>query len=371
MATKSIKNLKDLRNEIDSIDDKLLELISQRASVAKQIGLAKEDSADKNKETVYLNPERQAYILNRVKKYAEKDSSIAAEQLCDIFTEIMSLCLNAEKLTDVVYLGPQGTYTQQATLKYFGRSAATKPVGSILEVFRNVESGISNYGVVPIENSSEGMVSNTMDVLATSNLKIVGEVKIPIHHCLLGHQWAKGLEDIKLIISHQQSFSQCHVWLAEHLPNIEFRMENSNAHAAQRALHTPNSAAIAGELNADLYGLNMIAKNIEDQPDNNTRFYIIGRQDTKPTGRDKTSLVLGAKNESGSLYRLLECFYKEQIDLNLLESHPTKMGDWQYNFFIDFYGHCQDTKVTKVIEQLKKQASFCKLLGSYPCYTHD
>lgn len=375
MATKtpkiSNKNINGLRDEIDSIDDKLLELISRRAAAARQIGLAKENSTKQNKETVYLSPERQAAILNRVKKYAEKDPSLSAEQLCNIFTEIMSLCLNAEKLTDVVYLGPQGTYTQQATLKYFGKSAAARPVGSILEVFRNVEAGNSNYGVVPIENSSEGMVSNTMDVLVTSKLKIVGEVKIPIHHCLLGHQWTKGLEDIKLIISHQQSFSQCHVWLAEHLPNIEFRMENSNAHAAQRATQTPNSAAIASELNAGLYGLNMIAKNIEDQPDNNTRFFIIGEQETKPSGRDKTSLVIGAKNEPGSLYRLLECFYKEKIDLNLLESHPTKMGDWQYNFFIDFYGHCQDNKVIKVIKLLKKQASFFKLLGSYPCYIHD
>ena len=289
MATKqkSAKNINDLRNEIDSIDDKLLDLISKRVALAREIGIAKEQTTGANNAPVYLSPERQADILKRVKKYAEKDPSISAEQLCDIFNEVMSLCLNAEKLTDVVYLGPEGTYTQQATLKYFGRSAAIKPVGSILEVFRNVEAGNSNYGVVPIENSSEGMVSNTMDVLATSKLKIVGEVKIPIHHCLLGHPWTKGLDDVKLIISHQQSFSQCHIWLAEHLPNIEFRMENSNAHAAQQAMQIPNSAAIAGELNAELYGLNMLVKNIEDQPDNKTRFFIIGEQETKPTGKDK------------------------------------------------------------------------------------
>ncbi len=374
MATKSPKDtqgINDLRTQIDSIDDNLLDLISQRVALAKQIGTAKEDSTTNNKPAVYLDPARQSAILNRVKKYAAADPSISEEQLCDIFTEVMSLCLNAESLINVVYLGPEGTYTQQATIKYFGKSAAAKPVGSILEVFRNVEAGHSRYGVVPIENSSEGMVSNTMDVLVTSKLKIVGEIKIPIHHCLLGHPWATSFEDVKLIVSHQQSFSQCHIWLAEHMPNIEFRMENSNAHAAQLATQTPNSAAIASELNAKLYGLNVIAKNIEDHPDNTTRFFIIGEQETAPTGKDKTSLVIGTKNEPGSLYRLLECFYKEQIDLTLLESHPTKMGDWKYNFFIDFYGHYQDDKIVKVMNRLKQQASFIKLLGSYPCYVHD
>lgn len=369
----SSNQIQKLRTAIDKIDSQLLELIGQRVMFAQQVGAEKEHPDKGNNSPVYLNPERQSEILNKVKQHATKNPDLfnSPEQLCNIFNEVISLCLNTEQLTKVVYLGPEGTYTQQAAIKYFGKSSLITPAHSIYEVFRQVEVGNSNYGVVPIENSSEGMVSNTMDVLVTSKLKIVGEVKIPIHHYLLGHQWAKSLKDVKLVVSHQQSLSQCHLWLSEHLPNIELRAENSNARAAQQVTQTPSSAAIASKLNADIYGLNILAEKIEDQTDNTTRFFILGEQDTKPTGKDKTSIVVAAKNEPGSLYKLLGCFNEETIDLNLLESHPTKMGDWQYNFFIDFYGHYQDDRVAKVLNKLKRQASFLKTLGSYPCYIHS
>ncbi len=360
------KELEKLRAQIDAIDDSLLDLINKRVDHAHTIGQHKEKSDN----PVFLRPERQAEVLRRVQQFAEKNknasNALSKEQLLNIFREIISLCLNAESLTKVAYLGPEGTYTQQAAIKYFGKNSELMPVHSIPEVFREVEAKNSFYGVVPIENSSEGMVSNTMDVLVDSGLKIVGEVKMAIHHCLLGHPWAESLKDISLVFSHQQSIAQCRLWLAEYLPNIEIRVENSNARAAQQTLQTPNSAAIAGELNANLYGLKLMAKNIEDQPDNTTRFFVIGDQETKASGDDKTSIVVGAKNQPGSLYKLLECFYKEDVDLTLLESHPTRMGDWQYNFFIDCRGHLEDAAVKKAIDRLKSQSSFIKILGSYP-----
>ena len=369
MATKIDK----LRQDIDKIDAQLLKLLDKRVKLASSVGKEKEakpQGKNKGKEKInYLVPERQAQILERARAYAKAHPHISQEQLRDVFQEIMTLCLSAETTTKVVYLGPPGTFTQQATMKYFGKSTTHTPVHSIPEVFRDVEAGNSQYGVVPIENSSEGMVTNTMDVLIDSKLNIVGEVSMPIHHCLLAHPWAKSLEDIKIVISHQQSISQCYTWLNEHLPKIEIRVENSNARAAQLTKQTPGAAAIASELNEKLYGLNALANNIEDHPDNTTRFLVVGEQETKPTGNDKTSLVMGAKNEPGSLYRLLECFYDENLDLNLLESRPTKMGNWKYNFFVDFYGHFEDKKVASAFAKLKKRASFLKLLGSYPCST--
>ena len=367
MSKKPAK-IEDLRQEIDKIDEQLLSLIKDRLQLAKQVGKVKEKTTQ-NKQVQYLNPERQAEILRRVSDYAKNNPHmhIKEEQLCGIFNDIISLCLSSEVETKVVYLGPEGTFTQQAALKYFGKSANITPEHSIFAVFREVEAGNSRYGVVPIENSSEGMVSNTMDVLVNSPLKIVGEVKIPVHHCLLSHPWSSSLEEIKTVISHQQSIGQCHIWLTEHLPNVEIRVENSNARAAQITKQMPGAAAIGSELNVKIYGLNNIASNIEDHPNNTTRFFIIGDQETDKTGSDKTSIVVGAKNEPGSLYKLLECFYKERIDLNLLESHPTRMGDWQYNFFIDFYGHRKDEKVAHTLTELKQKASFLKVLGSYPC----
>lgn len=363
------KELEKLRSQIDIIDNQLLDLIAQRLDFAINIGEYKKKEQSKNKKGVvaYMKPERQAEVLRRVKDYAQKNKIQSEEQLLNIFCEIISLCLNAESLTKAVYLGPAGTYTQQAAIKYFGKTTALTPVHSIHEVFREVEANNSLYGVVPIENSTEGMVSNTMDVLVDSRLKIVGEIKMAIHHCLLGHPWTESLKDLSLIFSHQQSIAQCRLWLSEHLPDIEIRVENSNSRAAQQTMQTPNSAAIAGELNANLYGLKLIAKNIEDQPDNTTRFFILGDQETVASGNDKTSIVVGAKNQPGSLYKLLECFYKENVDLTLLESHPTRMGDWQYNFFIDCLGHLEDKPIKNTIEHLKLQSSFIKLLGSYPC----
>lgn len=354
------KNLKQLRSSIDKIDDEILGLLKRRVDLAKQVGEIKRQNAGES----YMKPQRQAAILRRLKAASAKD--LPAEQTLVIFREIISLCLNAEALIRVAYLGPQGTYTQQAALRFFGHNATLLPVHSIPEVFREVEAQKVPYGVVPIENSSEGMVSNTMDVLVHSALRIVGEIKMPVHHCLLAHPWAKALADINLVIAHQQAIAQCRLWLSEHLPDVEIRIANSNARAAQETAKTPNAAVIASALNAEIYALKILEKNIEDQPDNTTRFFVIGNQDTEPSGNDKTSLVVAAKNRPGSLYHLLGCFYQEKIDLTLLESHPTPVGDWQYHFFIDCEGHITEDRIQRALAALKKQSSFLKTLGSYP-----
>ncbi len=356
------QKIKELREQIDEIDDELLSLLHNRIEIARQIG--KRKSELEKEQTVYLSPERQIEILQRIKEHAKSD--VPAEGLIAVFTEIMSLCLNAESTTRVVYLGPPGTYTQQAAIKFFGNSSELESVQSIPEVFREVEAKNAPYGVVPIENSSEGMVSNTMDVLLNSSLYIVGEIKMAVHHCLLAHPWAKSLKDIAIVFSHQQSIAQCRLWLSEKLPDIEIHTENSNARAAQQTVRTPNSAAIASELNAEIYNLNVLARNIEDQPDNTTRFLVIGKQKTLPTNNDKTSLVLAAKNEPGSLYRLLECFYTNEVDLTLLESRPTPIKNWQYYFFIDCRGHQDDDKIRSTLALLEQRSSFLKVLGSYP-----
>lgn len=356
------KKIAQLRSQIDEIDDGILSLLSRRIELARKIG--KRKSELKKEQTVYLSPERQIEILQRIKKHSKGD--VPPERLMAVFAEIMSLCLNAESATKVIYLGPPGTYTQQAAIKFFGSSSELEAVQSIAEVFREVEAKNAPYGVVPIENSSEGMVSNTMDVLLNSPLHIVGEIKMAVHHCLLSHPWAKGLKDISMVFSHQQSIAQCRLWLSEKLPDIEIHTESSNARAAQQTVRTPNSAAIASELNAEIYNLNVLAKNIEDQPDNTTRFLVIGKQKTAPTKNDKTSLVLAAKNEPGSLYKLLECFYSNKVDLTLLESRPTPIKNWQYYFFIDCQGHQEDERIRNTLALLEQRSSFLKVLGSYP-----
>ena len=291
------KKIARLRSQIDKIDKNLYSLLHRRVEIARAIGKRKAEL--KKEGTVYLSPERQTEVLQRVKGYAQghAQESMSVERLMSVFTEIMSLCLNAEASTRVIYLGPHGTYTQQAAMKFFGASSDFHSVQSIPEVFREVEAQNAPYGVVPIENSSEGMVSNTMDVLLGSPLHIVGEIKMAVHHCLLAHPWANSLQDISVLFSHQQSIAQCRLWLSEKLPDVEIHTENSNARAAQQTVRTPNSAAIASELNAKIYNLKTLVTNIEDQPDNTTRFLVIGKQKTASTKNDKTSLVIAAKNK--------------------------------------------------------------------------
>jgi len=287
------------------------------------------------------------------------------EEFARLFREIMSACLALEQPITAAYLGPEGTYTQQAALKHFGKSAQVVSLPAIDEVFREVASGAANYGVVPVENSTEGVVNHTLDNFIGSNVNICGEVVLRIHHHLLVSDVTK-VDSITRIYSHSQSLSQCRKWLDTHYPKAERIAVSSNAEAAKLVKGEWNSAAIAGEMACELYGLKSLAKNIEDQPDNSTRFLIIGSESVSASGDDKTSIVVSTLNQPGALHELLEPFHRNSVDLTRVETRPTTSGTWNYVFFIDFSGHQDDTLVESTLNEIKQKVSDLKVLGSYP-----
>ncbi len=356
------KALAKLRDQIDSIDQQIQALINERAQCAKNVADVKL-KAKKSDDAVFYRPEREAQVLRRVME--RNEGPLGNEEMARLFREIMSSCLALEKPMHIAFLGPQGTFTQAAALKHFGHSVISVPLAAIDEVFREVEAGEAHYGVVPVENSTEGMINHTLDMFVSSPLRICGEVKLRIHHHLLAGS-ETDLDNIEKIYSHQQSLAQCRRWLDSHWRKVERVAVSSNAEAARRVKAEPNSAAIAGDMAAELYGLVKIAKNIEDQPDNTTRFLIVGREDVPPSGEDKTSILVSMKNRPGALYHLLEPFHKNGISLTRIETRPSSSGTWAYVFYIDFEGHYTDEKVQKVIEEISKEAVEIKHLGSYP-----
>ncbi len=363
-ADLSAMSLLDLRNRIDAIDEQLADLISARALTAQQVGEVKNRENPQSAETIlYYRPEREAQVLRKVMEYNK--GPLSDEEMARLFREIMSACLALEKPITVAYLGPEGTYTQEAALKHFGHSAVSIPMSAIDEVFREVEAGAVNYGVVPVENSTEGVVNHTLDNFIGSNLKICGEVELRIHHNLLISDVSK-VENISRIYSHSQSLAQCRKWLDAHYPKAERIAVSSNAEAAKRVKGEWNAAAIAGEMAADLYGLKILAQRIEDAPDNSTRFLIIGSQSVPASGEDKSSLVVSMRNEPGALHELLEPFHRHGVDLTRVETRPSRAGVWNYVFFIDFTGHKDSEHIQAVLEEVGKRASDLKLLGSYP-----
>ena len=353
------KILTGLRQQIDSIDKQLLELISDRARCAQQVADVKKGEGD----TTYYRPEREAQVLRSIMEC--NSGPLNNEEMARLFREIMSACLALEKPVQVAFLGPEGTFTQEAALKHFGHSAVTVPMNAIDEVFREVAAGAANYGVVPVENSTEGVVNHTLDNFQESSVKICGEVELRIHHHLLiGPNTKK--EHITRIYSHAQSLAQCRKWLDSHYPSVERVAVSSNAEAAKRMQSEWSSAAIAGDMAAELYNLEKLANKIEDRPDNSTRFLIIGGQETPPSGDDKTSIIASVHNEPGALHSLLEPLHRAGVDLTRVETRPSRMGKWSYVFFIDFEGHCQDEKVAVVLDELRAKVADLKLLGSYP-----
>jgi len=352
--------LKQCREKIDSIDDHLLKLLNQRAQLAQQIGHLKEDGK-------ILRPEREAQVLRRLQESNKGPLGHAA--VAQLFTEVMSQCRALEAALSVAYLGPSGTFSELATLKRFGNAVQGQPYATIDEVFRAVESGAAQYGVVPAENSTEGAVSRTLDLLLQSSAHIVGEVVLPIHQCLLGlgvHAERGGIAAIKTVYSHPQSFGQCQEWLNANLPHAARMPTASNAEAARMAAKNPGSAAIASERAAEYFGLNVLLKNIEDDPKNTTRFLVVGNQQVAPSGIDKTSLVMSAPNRPGAVHDLLVPLAKHSVSMTKLESRPARSGLWEYVFFVDIEGHQQDEKVAAALAELKNIASFVKVLGSYP-----
>jgi len=283
-----------------------------------------------------------------------------------LFREIMSACLAQQEPLKVAFLGPEGTFTQAAVLTHFGHSVRALALTSIDEVFQEVEAGNADFGIVPIENSSEGTVNNTLDRFLTSPLKICGEVELRIHHYLMGAMGSLGR--IERICSHAQALAQCRAWLEDHLPNVEQVAVSSNAEGARRARDEKGTAAIAGDTAAEVYGLKVLAAQIEDRPDNATRFLVLGRKLFTPSGEDRTTLLLSVGNTdaSGALYRLLEPLAKHRISMTRIESRPSRRRKWDYVFFIDIEGHCEESHVRRALEALKKRASLFRVLGSYP-----
>lgn len=353
--------LLQLREEIDQLDTEILALISKRANCAMKVADVKMKASGAG--AVFYRPEREAQVLTSVMD--RNPGPLGNEDMAKLFREIMSACLALEKPMEVAYLGPEGTFTQQAALKHFGQWVKTKPMPAIDEVFREVEAGACNYGVVPVENSSEGIVNHTLDTFITSNIKICGEVELRIHHHLLAGPNTKH-DKISRIYSHQQSLAQCRKWLDAHMPHAERIAVSSNAEAAKRVQGEWNSAAIAGELAASLYDLEIVQSKIEDSPDNSTRFLIIGTEQVGPSSEDKTSLVVSMRNEPGALYHLLKPFNEFGVDMTRLETRPSMTGNWTYVFFIDFSGHCEDEAAVKVINAIRETAVDVKVLGSYP-----
>ena len=286
------------------------------------------------------------------------------EHLTNIFQEIISACRALELSLGIAFLGPEGTFTEAAAFKHFGHAIRPVPVGTIDGVFREVESGACDFGVVPVENSTEGVVSHTLDMFVTSTLSICGEVELRIHHCLMST--AAGLDEVRKVYSHQQSLAQCRRWLDSNLPNVEREAVSSNAEAARRAAGESAAAAIAGEVAAEIHGLALLARNVEDDPNNPTRFLVIGHQSVAATGADKTSVVFTAKNRPGALYDLLEAFKRRNISMTRIESRPSRSGLWQYVIFVDFEGHTADPNVAAALEDIEEHASFFKVLGSFP-----
>lgn len=352
-------DLSKLREQIDSIDSNIQELISQRAEIASSVAKTKAKSKSGG---AFYRPEREVQVLRAVK--ARNDGPLKDETLVRLFREIMSACLAQQKPLNIAYLGPAGTFSEMATYKYFGHSVSAMPVTSIDSVFAEVEAGIADFGMVPVENSTEGAVNNTLDMFITSPLKICGELDLPIHHNLMSK--TKDIQEITTVFSHRQSLAQCRTWLKENLPNAECIAVSSNAEAAKRAQYSENCAAIAGESAAHMYGLKLLHKEIEDRADNSTRFIVIGKQLLVASGDDKTSLLVAVKEQTGALFQILKPLHDCGVSMTRIESRPSKVGKWDYVFYIDVDGHNEENNLAKALRLMQRVTTQFKILGSYP-----
>jgi chorismate mutase/prephenate dehydratase len=351
------KKLKPLREQIDAIDAQILDLLNARARIAQQVGHVKAET-----NAPVFRPEREAQVLRSV---ADRNPGpLVASDVQTIFREIMSACRALEKRVSVAYLGPVGTFTEQAVYQQFGHAVEGVSCTSIDEVFRSTEAGTADFGVVPIENSSEGTISRTLDLLLQTPLTISGEISLPVHHSLMTKSGT--MDGVKRICAHSQALAQCQAWLNQHYPNIERQAVASNAEAARMASEDPVLAAIAGEMAAQTYNLLIVSAHIQDDPHNRTRFAVVGRLQTASSGKDQTSLVLSVANKAGAVYSLLAPLAKHGVSMTRFESRPARMGTWEYYFYVDVEGHAQDEKVAKALTELQQNAAYFKVLGSYP-----
>jgi chorismate mutase/prephenate dehydratase len=348
--------LQQLRQQIDDVDDQILDLLNRRAEVVVEVGKIKAGSSQ------YYVPSREQAIYERL--ISENRGPFPDEGVRRVFREVISASLSLEQPLKVAFLGPQATFTHVAAMRQFGLSAQLVPVRSIPAIFEEVSRGRASYGVVPVENSNEGVVSHTLDMFMSADLKIIAEVLLEISHDLLNISGDLG--DIRKIVSHPQAFAQCRNWLEENLPDIPLVDATSTASAAQQASEDSAAAAIASETAASLYGLRVVKHKIEDNPNNFTRFLVIGTEMQGPSGMDKTSILFSIKDEPGILYRMLEPFNKHDLNLTKIESRPMKSKAWEYIFFLDIEGHIATPQVAEAVEELQEYCQFVKVLGSYP-----
>ncbi len=355
-------DLAEIRQRINAIDEQLQGLINDRARIAQQVGVAKGDLASA---VDYYRPEREAEVLRSVVE--RNDGPMRDEEMLRLFREIMSACLAQQEPLKIGFLGPEGTFTQTAVYKHFGHSVRALPFHTIDEVFQEVESGAADFGVVPIENSTEGSVNNTLDMFLTSPLKISGEIELRIEQHLMSK--FKGLEHIERICAHEQSLAQCRGWIREHLPHVELIGMSSNAAGARRARDEDGTAAIGPDVAADVYELGIMVNNIEDRADNATRFLVVGRKLLAPSGDDKTTLLVSTSDTAGGagvLHQLLQPLADYGISMTRIESRPSRRRNWDYVFFIDIEGHAAESPVSEALSKLEQQSSLFKVLGAYP-----
>jgi chorismate mutase/prephenate dehydratase len=355
------EELATMRARIDALDARIGELISERARWAQKVAVTK---GRRGGPVDYYRPEREAQVLRGV--VDRNDGPLSDEEMVRLFREIMSACLAQEEPLKVGYLGPEGTFSQSAVYKHFGHSVRALPLATIDEVFHEVESGAADFGVVPIENSTEGTVNHTLDLFLGSPLKICGEVEMRVRQHLLGNM--KSLDQVARVCAHPQSLAQCRAWLREYLPGVPLVDATSNAEGARRARDEAGTAAIAGDAAAEVYGLDKLVADIEDRPDNTTRFLVIGRKLFPPSGADRTTLLLSSSktDDAGALHRLLAPLAKHGVNMSRIESRPSRRRKWHYVFFVDIDGHAEEPRVAKALGQLRRHADLYRVLGSYP-----
>ncbi|HET8597753.1 MAG TPA: prephenate dehydratase [Castellaniella sp.] len=352
-------SLEPLRARIDALDEQILVLLNQRAQTALQVGDVKKrfDASGP-----ILKPEREALIIRRLQTI--NSGPIPEAAVAAIWGQVISACRGLESVLTVAFLGPQGSFSEQAAYEHFGQSITGLRCESFDEVFRSVEAGQADVGMVPVENSTEGAVNRSLDLLLSASLKVLGERTIRIHHNLLTR--TGGLEGVRRVLGHPQALAQCQAWLSRNHPSLERLPVASNAQAARMAAEDPACAAIAGDAAAAAWGLSAVASGIQDDPQNQTRFLAVGPQDAGPTGRDKTSLILAVPNRAGAVYEMLAPLSSHGVSMTRFESRPARTGQWEYYFYVDLLGHHQDEPVRLALAELRQQVAFFKILGSYP-----
>ena len=354
--------LDEVRKRINQIDERIQTLINERAGLAQQVGIAKGLSGS----TVdYYRPEREADVLRNVLE--RNEGPLRDEEILRLFREIMSACLAQQEPLKIGFLGPEGTFTQTAVFKHFGHSVRALPFHTIDEVFQEVESGAADFGVVPIENSTEGSVNNTLDMFLTSPLKIAGEIELKIEQHLMGG--VASLDEIERICAHEQSLAQCRGWIREYLPHVELIGMSSNAAGARRARDESGTAAIGPDVAAEVYDLTVLVNNIEDRPDNATRFLVVGRQLLAPSGDDKTTILVSTGDTAGGagvLHHLLQPLADHGVSMTRIESRPSRRKNWDYVFFLDIEGHAEESPVSEALRELQNDSSLFRVLGAYP-----